>query len=53
MHTKLFTEGIIHAENLGGEIDKLSNKRLMIEFFPWKGVDMEASIGSCVAFEKE
>lgn len=53
MHTKLFPEGIIHAENLGGDIDKLSNKRLMIGFFPWKGVDMEASIGRCVAFEKE
>ncbi|MDZ7671921.1 MAG: hypothetical protein U5K53_03650 [Halanaerobiales bacterium] len=30
MHTKLFPEGIIHAENLGGENDKLSNQRLAI-----------------------
>ncbi len=53
MHTKLFPEGIIHAENLGGEIDKLSNQRMLIGFFPWRGVDMEASIGRCVAFVRE
>lgn len=50
MHTKLFPEGIIHAENLGGEIDKLLNQRVKIGFFPWKGVDLESSIGRCVAF---
>jgi kynurenine formamidase len=50
MHTKLFPEGIIHAENLGGEIDKLLNQRVKVGFFPWKGVDLESSIGRCVAF---
>ncbi len=53
MHTKLFPEGIIHAENLGGEIDKLLNKRCKVGFFPWKGVDLESSIGRCVAFVDE
>jgi len=50
MHTKLFPEGIIHAENLGGEIDELLNQRVKVGFFPWKGVDLESSIGRCVAF---
>ncbi|MGM0445015.1 MAG: cyclase family protein [Bacillota bacterium] len=50
MHTKLFPEGIIHAENLGGEIDKILNQRVKVGFFPWKGVDLESSIGRCVAF---
>ena len=53
MHTKLFPEGIIHAENLGGEIDKVLNKRCKIGFFPWKGVDLESSIGRAVAFVEE
>ncbi len=52
MHTKLFPKGIIHAENLGGEIDKILNRRIKIGFFPWKGVDLETSIGRCVAFEE-
>ena len=53
MHTQLFPEGIIHAENIGGEIDELLNQRVKIGFFPWKGVDMESSIGRCVAFVEE
>ncbi|HKL12106.1 MAG TPA: cyclase family protein [Halanaerobiales bacterium] len=53
MHTKLFPEGIIHAENIGGEIDELLNQRVKIGFFPWKGVDLESSIGRCVAFVDE
>ncbi len=50
MHTQLFPEEIIHAENLGGEIEEVLNTRCTIGFFPWKGVDMESSIGRCVAF---
>ncbi len=53
MHTKLFPHGIIHAENLGGEIDEVLNTRCKIGFFPWKGVDLESSIGRCVAFVDE
>jgi len=53
MHVILFPHGIIHAENLGGEIDKLSNRRCKVGFFPWKGIDMEASIGRCVAFVED
>ncbi|MEC9487877.1 MAG: cyclase family protein [Halanaerobium sp.] len=53
MHILLFPKGIVHAENLGGEIDKLGNRRCKVGFFPWKGVDMEASIGRCVAFVED
>ena len=53
MYIKLFPAGIIYAENLGGEIDKLSNQRMLVKFFPWRGVDMEASIVRCVAFVRE
>ncbi len=51
MHIKLFPHDLIHAENLGGEIDTILNKRLTIGFFPWKFVGGESSIGRCVAFE--
>ncbi|MCK8825622.1 cyclase family protein [Fuchsiella alkaliacetigena] len=51
MHTKLFPEGIIHVENLGGEIDKILNQRIAIGCFPWRFVDGESSICRVVAFE--
>ncbi|RMH60032.1 MAG: cyclase family protein [Candidatus Hydrogenedentota bacterium] len=51
MHIKLFPAGLIHAENLGGEIDALKNKRTWIGCFPWKGIEMESSICRIVAFE--
>lgn len=43
MHLKLFPKGIVHAENLGGEIDKLSNKRCWIGCFPLNGMEFESS----------
>ena len=38
MHLELFGQPYeaIHAECMGGEIDKLSNKRVVIGCFPWK-----------------
>lgn len=51
MHIQLFPHDLIHAENIGGEIDKILNKRLTIGFFPWRFVGGESSIGRCVAFE--
>jgi kynurenine formamidase len=51
MHIKLFPKRIVHAENLGGEIDSLSNKRCWIGAFPWKAMEMESSICRIVAFE--
>jgi len=51
MHILLFPKGIIHAENLGGEIDKFKNKRTIIGCFPWRFVGGESSICRIVAFE--
>ncbi|MFC2091791.1 cyclase family protein [Elusimicrobiota bacterium] len=51
MHLKLFPHGLVHAENLGGEIDQLSNRRLQIGAFPWRAVEMESCICRIVAFE--
>ncbi|MFH1415113.1 MAG: cyclase family protein [Elusimicrobiota bacterium] len=51
MHLKLFPEGIVHAENIGGDIDLLSNKRIWIGAFPWRAVDLESCICRIAAFE--
>lgn len=36
MHYLAFPEGCIHAENVGGDIDKVLNQRCVIGAFPWK-----------------
>lgn len=51
MHIKLFPKGLIHAENLGGEIDKLNNKRTWIGCFPWRAIELESCISRIVACE--
>lgn len=53
MHTKLFPYDIIHAENLGGDIDKLLNQRVTIGAFPWRFVGGESCICRIVAFIEE
>lgn len=50
MHFDLFPKGIIHAENLGGDIDKLSNQRTYIGAFPWRAIELESCICRIVAF---
>jgi len=52
MHDLLFPHDIIHAENVGGEIDKLGSIRCIVGAFPWKFVNGEASICRIVAFVK-
>ena len=53
MHLELFGQPYeaIHAECMGGEIDKLSNKRVVIGCFPWKFQDGESCISRIVAFD--
>ena len=53
MHLQVFIKPyeVIHAENLGGQIDELSNKRVVIGCFPWKFQDGESSICRIVAFD--
>jgi kynurenine formamidase len=53
MHIDLFPDDIIHAENLGGDIDKLLNKRTIVGCFPWRFVGGESSICRIIAFEEE
>jgi kynurenine formamidase len=49
MHIKLFPKKIVHAENVGGDIDQLSNKRAWIGAFPLRGIELESSMCRIVA----
>ena len=53
MHVHLFPFDIIHAENLGGEIDKILNKRLIIGCYPWRFEGGESSISRIVAYDEK
>ncbi len=53
MHIKLFPKRLVHAENIGGEIDKINNKRAWIGFFPLRGIELESAMGRCVAWVAE
>jgi arylformamidase len=50
MHIALFHIPIVHAENLGGDIDLVLNRRVRIGCFPWRFVGGESSICRIVAF---
>jgi arylformamidase len=50
MHIALFHIPIVHAENLGGDIDLVLNRRVPIGCFPWRFVGGESSISRIVAF---
>ncbi|MFH1090010.1 MAG: cyclase family protein [Pseudomonadota bacterium] len=49
MHLMLFEKGMIHVENLGGEISRVKNKRCVIGTFPLK-IIAESSPCRVVAF---
>jgi arylformamidase len=51
MHLKLFPKGLVHAENIGGQINEVSNKRLWIGLFPLRGIELESSLCRLVAIE--
>ena len=42
-HSLAFQHGIIHAENVGGDIALMLNKRCIIGAFPWRYEGLEAS----------
>ena len=50
MHIALFHIPIVHAENLGGDIDLVLNQRVTIGCYPWRFVNGESSICRIVAF---
>lgn len=49
MHLKLFPKGLVHAENVGGQIAELSNQRLWIGLFPLRGIELESSMCRLIA----
>lgn len=55
MHIQVFVRPweIIHAENIGGEIDKVLNKRLILGTIPWKFRDGESAFCRCIAIDEE
>ncbi|MFH1313932.1 MAG: cyclase family protein [Candidatus Eisenbacteria bacterium] len=50
MHIALFGIPIVHAENLGGDIDLVLNQRVTIGCYPWRFVNGESCICRIVAF---
>lgn len=53
MHHVPFGAGIVHAENIGGDIDQVLNRRCLIGAFPWRLEGGEAGICRIVAFVEE
>ena len=51
MHIKLFPRGLVHAENIGGQINELSNKRVWVGLFPLRGIELESSLCRLIAIE--
>jgi kynurenine formamidase len=50
MHHVPFNAGVVHVENVGGDIEQVLNRRCVIGCFPWKFVGGEASLCRVVAF---
>jgi kynurenine formamidase len=49
-HNYAFQEGLVHAENVGGDIEKVLNTRAIIGAFPWKYEGLESCPCRIVAF---
>jgi kynurenine formamidase len=49
-HTWAFQEGLLHAENIGGDIELMLNKRALIGAFPWRYEGLESCPCRIVAF---
>jgi len=49
-HSLAFQEGLIHAENVGGDIVKVLNQRCVIGAFPWRYEGLEACPCRIVCF---
>ena len=47
---RTFAEGCVHAENVGGDIEKVLNTRCIIGAFPWKFEGGEACPCRILAF---
>jgi arylformamidase len=51
MHTYLFPHDVVHVENLGGDIDKVLDRRVTFGCFPWRFQGGEAAFCRAVVFE--
>ena len=51
MHLNLFNKGVVHAENLGGEIAVAGNGRYFIAAFIQKGMELASCWGRFIAFK--
>ena len=49
MHLKLFPKTIVHAENIGGEINEMGSTRAWIGAYPLRGIELESSMCRIVA----
>src|SRR5215467_3466249 len=49
-HSWAFQEGLLHAENLGGDIELMLNRRALIGAFPWRYQGLEGCPCRIVAF---
>ncbi|MBI5884218.1 MAG: cyclase family protein, partial [Elusimicrobia bacterium] len=52
MHLKLFPKRLVHAENLGGDIEHLNNRRAWIGCFPLRGMELESAMCRIVAWTR-
>jgi kynurenine formamidase len=50
MHRLPFSHGIVHVENVGGDVATVLDRRLKLCAFPWKFVGGDASICRLVGF---
>jgi kynurenine formamidase len=41
-HNWAFQEGLLHAENIGGDIELMLGKRCLLGAFPWRYEGLEA-----------
>ncbi len=49
-HNYAFQEGLIHAENVGGDIEQVLDRRCIIGAFPWKFDGLESCPCRIIAF---
>lgn len=52
MHLNLFPKGIVHAENLGGDIARAESGRYYIGAFIQRGMELASCWGRFVAFRE-
>lgn len=50
MHTLLFPHDVIHIENLGGDIDKVLDRKVLFGCYPWRFQGGEAAFCRAVVF---